>query len=131
MVTPNGIYSWRSNEASSGEPCLEISRQTRDEISIRINGRNSYTPVDLTLTQAEELVEALKTGTDVTFQTVSPYGTTLIVLTVTHEKDDIVFLARFRNSLDGYAVSYGEVDDMIKILTIAIDITVKDLQTTV
>lgn len=126
-----GLYSWLSGDAQRGDACLEISRQTRDEISIRINGKNSYTPVDLTLTQAEELLEALTTGTDVTFQTVSPYGTTLIVLTVTHEKDDIVFLARFRNSLDGYAVSYGEVDDMIKILTIAIDITVKDLQTTV
>lgn len=126
-----GLYSWLSGDAQRGDSCLEISRQTRDEISIRINGRNSYTPVDLTLTQAEELMEALITGTDAAFQTMSPYGTTTITLTVTHEQDDIIFLARFKKSLDGYAVGYGEVPAMIKILNIAIEITAKDLQATV
>lgn len=130
-VTPNGLYTWFSGDAERGDACLEISRETRDEIGIRINSRNSYTPVSLTVAQAEELVEALRAGKDVKLVTVSPYGITSITLTVTHEPEDIVFLARFKNSLNGHAVSYSEVPDMVEALTTAIDVTVEHLQTKV
>lgn len=130
-VTPNGLYTWLSENAERGDACLEISRETRDEIGIRINSRNSYTPVSLTVVQAEELMEALRAGKDVKLVTVSPYGTTSITLTVTHEPEDIVFLARFKNSLNGHAVSYSEATDMVEALTTAIGVTVKSLQNTV
>lgn len=123
-IYPNGTgYVWKSEDSQEREEFLELRRQTKNEIDLSIISRSTHTPIGLDIYQTEQLAEALNEGKDFQTNATSIYGTTVLTLTVTHEKEDIVFMIRYRNMLVGHAITYGEVDDLVDALKTAIQIT--------
>lgn len=123
-VYPNGTgYAWASEDSQKSEEFLELRRLTKNEIGLIILTRNTHTPFGLDMYQAENLAESLHKGENFQTQTVSPYSDTIMTLNVTHETENIIFLIRYRNTLTGHAITYGEVDDFVDALKTAIMIT--------
>lgn len=112
----NGMYIWRSIDKRSEKPHLEISSECYDNVGLNIHHKGTYTPIGLSPEQAKQVVESIKNKKPAVISTLSRYGTTEIFLTVLYEVDEIIFLARYNDSISGIVVNYSLADEIIEVL---------------
>lgn len=121
----NGRPTWTSND--NKDAYLQFCVQEWEAIHVLIHSRNSYMPVGLTVSQTRELIESLENQTSLVMFIPIGYKGNEITFTILYELDEIIFMARYKDSLTGHIVNYSNVKDMVKVLNLLIDITEQDI----